>query len=104
MLAGRDSWYMSPITELGRFRPDLAPTFAELVRLFRELAPPSLEKVVDTAATFNALGRYAIARLRKRPLKWLKTEHTYPNRSALLAHKRKLGEILVQWGSVPAEA
>jgi beta-galactosidase len=33
MLAGRDSWYMSPITELGRLRPDLAPAFAgEAVR------------------------------------------------------------------------
>jgi hypothetical protein len=59
MLVGRDSWYMSPITELGRFRPELAPTFAELVRLFRELDPPSLEKVTDTAATFNALERGA---------------------------------------------
>src|SRR5215831_8690535 len=59
MLVGRDSWYMSPITELGRLRPELAPTFAELVRLFRELDPSSLEKVTDTAATFNALERGA---------------------------------------------
>ncbi|HEY2592570.1 MAG TPA: beta-galactosidase [Chloroflexota bacterium] len=59
MLVARDGWYMSPITELGRFRPELAPTFAEIVRLFRELDPPSLEKVTDTAASFNALERGA---------------------------------------------
>jgi hypothetical protein len=59
MLVARDSWYMSPITELARFRPELAPTFAEMVRLFRELDPPSLEKVTDTAASFNALERGA---------------------------------------------
>ncbi|MBV9599128.1 MAG: beta-galactosidase [Chloroflexi bacterium] len=59
MLAARDSWYMSPITELGRLRPELAPTFAELVRLFRELDPPSLQKLTDTAATFNVLERAA---------------------------------------------
>jgi hypothetical protein len=34
----------------------------------------------------------------------MKTEHTYPNRSALLAHKRKLGEILVASGALPARA
>jgi hypothetical protein len=55
MLASRDSWYMSPITELGRCRSDLAPAFAEIVRLFRALDPPSLEKLCDTAATFNVL-------------------------------------------------
>jgi hypothetical protein len=59
MLVARDSWYMSPITELGRFRPELAPTFAEMARVFRELDPPSLEKVTDTAASFNALERGA---------------------------------------------
>src|SRR5207237_3299499 len=29
----------------------------EIVRVFRELDPPSLEKVTDTAVTFNALER-----------------------------------------------
>jgi adsorption protein B len=59
---------------------------------------------LNAAATFNAVGRYGIARLQKRPLKWLKTEHTYPNRAALLAHKRRLGEILVAVGALPALA
>jgi adsorption protein B len=59
---------------------------------------------LNATATFNALGRYALARARKRPLKWLKTDHTYPNRAALLAHKRRLGEILVASGVLPAHA
>jgi len=57
---------------------------------------------LNAAATFNAVGRYAIARAQKRPLKWLKTDHTYPNRAALLAHKRRLGEILVASGALSA--
>jgi adsorption protein B len=57
---------------------------------------------LNAAATFNAVGRYAVAKARKRPLKWLKTEHDYPNRAALLAHKRKLGDILVSSGALAA--
>src|SRR5207302_7392573 len=59
MLAARDSWYMSPITELGRFRPELAPAFAEIVRVFREIDPPSLTRLTETAVTFNAAERGA---------------------------------------------
>jgi adsorption protein B len=57
---------------------------------------------LNAAATFNAVGRYAVAKARKRPLKWLKTDHAYPNRAALLAHKRKLGDILVSSGALGA--
>jgi adsorption protein B len=59
---------------------------------------------LNAVATCNAVGRYAIARARKRPLKWLKTDHAYPNRAALLAHKRKLGEILIGSGHLKAPA
>jgi len=55
---------------------------------------------LNTAATAHAVGRYTWARLHRQPLKWLKTEHAYPARAALLAQKRKLGEILVSSGSV----
>ena len=55
---------------------------------------------LNAAATFNAVGRYAVAKARKRPLKWLKTDHAYPNRATLLAHKRKLGDILVGSGAL----
>ncbi len=57
---------------------------------------------LNTAATVQAVARYAYARIRERPLKWLKTEHAYPDRSALLGHKRKLGEILVSSGHLAA--
>jgi adsorption protein B len=57
---------------------------------------------LNTAATALAVARYTYARMRGQPLKWLKTEHAYPGRAALLAQKRKLGEILVSSGSVPA--
>ena len=57
---------------------------------------------LNTAATVQAVARYTWARVHGRPLKWLKTEHAYPARAALLAQKRKLGEILVSSGSVPA--
>ena len=53
---------------------------------------------INSMATFNAVNRYFKARFRNQPLVWLKTEHAYPSRSALVDHKRKLGEILVGSG------
>jgi len=59
---------------------------------------------LNCAATLNAIRIYAAARARGRPLKWLKTDHAYPTRTALLAHKRRLGEILASTGRLsPAE-
>ena len=51
-------------------------------------------KYRNAIASFLSLFHFFQARLRRRPLVWLKTEHAYPSRSALLAYKRKLGEIL----------
>src|SRR5579863_301296 len=59
---------------------------------------------LNSAATFQAVGRYAVARALGQPLKWLKTEHAYPTRSTLLAHKRKLGDILVSAGYLAPDA
>jgi adsorption protein B len=56
---------------------------------------------INTAATWRAVRTYLRARIRHEPLKWVKTEHAYPSRSALVEHKRKLGEILI--GSSYAE-
>ena len=50
---------------------------------------------INSIATFKAVSGYLRARVRHEPLVWLKTEHAYPSRSALVEHKRKLGEILV---------
>jgi len=43
------------------------------------------------------------ARVSRRPLVWLKTDHRYPSRAALMCHKRRLGEILVGSGYLELE-
>ena len=58
--------------------------------------------VLNSAATLRAIATYAQARARREPLKWLKTDHAYPTRAALLEHKRRLGEILVASGFLEA--
>jgi len=50
---------------------------------------------INSVSSFRALYGYLRARIRHEPLVWLKTEHAYPSRGALVDHKRKLGEILV---------
>lgn len=54
--------------------------------------------LVNTLATLSALYRYGRARMKQEPLVWLKTEHAYPNRHALNAYGRRLGEVLVDLG------
>ena len=58
---------------------------------------------INSVATFKALWGYARARIKHQPLVWLKTDHAYPTRNALLDHKRKLGEILVGSGYIEQE-
>jgi adsorption protein B len=55
---------------------------------------------LNCAATICALCRYTAARIRNRPLAWMKTEHVYPDGSALRTGWRRLGEILVESGSL----
>lgn len=50
---------------------------------------------INCFATMMAYYRYFSAVARGQPLVWLKTEHAYPNRAALIEHKQKLGEVLV---------
>jgi adsorption protein B len=51
--------------------------------------------LINCIAAFRAMAQYASSRIHKHPLVWVKTEHAYPSREALLGHKRKLGEVLV---------
>ena len=51
--------------------------------------------VINCFSALRAVGTFTSARLRKRPLTWSKTEHSYPSGDALTAHTRRLGEILV---------
>jgi adsorption protein B len=48
--------------------------------------------VVNCAATARAIGRFAIARLRRLPQAWQKTDHAYP--------RERLGEVLVRMNCV----
>jgi hypothetical protein len=58
---------------------------------------------INGKAALSALRNYGMARLRREPLAWLKTEHSYPTRAALLDTHRKLGEILIGSGYVTPE-
>lgn len=53
---------------------------------------------INICATAKALWTYTSSRVRGVPLRWLKTEHAYPCRAALVSEHRKLGEILVSCG------
>ncbi len=55
---------------------------------------------INGIASIRAMYRYAGARFRHEPLIWVKTEHAYPSRETLFAHKRHLSEILVGSGYV----
>jgi bacteriophage N4 adsorption protein B len=52
--------------------------------------------VLNSAATFLAIGRYASARAQGLPLKWLKTEHAFPNQPTLM----ELGEYSLRAGGL----
>lgn len=58
---------------------------------------------VNSTAVCKALWRYAFARLRGEPLVWVKTEHAYPSRAALLGERRRIGEILTGSGYIEPE-
>ena len=54
-----------------------------------------LGNAINTLATASAVRRYLHAKWTGQPLVWLKTDHAYPNRAALMSDHRRLGEILV---------
>jgi adsorption protein B len=62
------------------------------------------ENAINGLATVWAVVSYTHARLRHRPLVWLKTEHAYPNREAFTAPPRDLEDILVGSGYVAESA
>ena len=58
---------------------------------------------INFAATVLAVSLYANAKLRGLPLRWVKTDHAYPNRAALAGDRKSLGEILVGGGWITPE-
>jgi bacteriophage N4 adsorption protein B len=61
------------------------------------------ESIINGIATLRAIRIYAAARVRRRPLVWLKTEHSYPNRAALEPSWKGMGEVLVGSGYIAPE-
>lgn len=57
MLVNRDNWYLSPINEWGRTRPQLFEAFQQIVALFKEVDAPALAKLSSTALTYDPLPR-----------------------------------------------
>lgn len=58
---------------------------------------------VNGCASVMAMWLYARARLARKPLVWLKTEHAYPSREALLLQRRELEDVLVDAGYIRHE-
>jgi adsorption protein B len=55
---------------------------------------------LNCCASFGAVWIYMRARRARQPLAWLKTEHAYPSREALLLQKRELADVLVGHGYI----
>jgi adsorption protein B len=55
--------------------------------------------LINGAAASNAIWTYANAKIHRLPLRWVKTEHAYPNRAALMPDRQRLRDILTgsQW-------
>lgn len=54
---------------------------------------------INFFATWKAVQTYTICKLTGKPLRWVKTEHHYPGRGALVSDRKPLGEVLTgsQW-------
>ncbi|MBV9405365.1 MAG: glycosyl transferase family protein, partial [Acidobacteriaceae bacterium] len=58
---------------------------------------------INSCASFGAIWRFAHARVRRRPLVWLKTEHAYPAHAVLHLQRRELADALVTIGCISEE-
>ncbi len=59
MLVNRDNWYMCPINEWGRVRPELYEPYRQVVEVYRAMAPAEAEKLTVSAVTFDVLQQAA---------------------------------------------
>jgi len=59
MLVNRDNWYMSPINEWGRTRPELFSDFQRIIELYHLFDPTSSYRLTSTAITFDSLQKAA---------------------------------------------
>jgi bacteriophage N4 adsorption protein B len=59
--------------------------------------------LINCCASLRALWQYAHAKWGQQPLVWLKTDHAYPSRAALVPQSRDLGDVLVSGGFLSAD-
>jgi hypothetical protein len=59
MLVNRDNWYMSPINEWGRVRPELYADYHKVVEIYRLFDPTTAQRLTSTAVTFDNLQKAA---------------------------------------------
>ncbi len=57
-----------------------------------------VSNVVNFAATAKAVRQYVGHRITGEPLKWLKTDHVFPDVGVLKTYQRRLGELLLDRG------
>lgn len=50
---------------------------------------------INCIATLRAIAIYVSCKVHRRPLRWVKTEHAYPNRASLMTERKRLRDILV---------
>ena len=55
---------------------------------------------INCFASFGAMRNFALSKIRRRPLAWLKTDHSYPQHSAIRPQSRNLQDVLVGAGLV----
>jgi adsorption protein B len=55
---------------------------------------------INCCASLRALWQFSRSYFRKEPLRWLKTDHSYPNRASLSPQARSLAEVLVSEGYI----
>lgn len=60
MLVNRDNWYMSPINEWGRTRPELFEVFKQITSLYQRIDPPSLEHLCCVTVTSDPTQRAVV--------------------------------------------
>lgn len=59
--------------------------------------------LINCCAAVRSVHTYVGAKRQKRALAWLKTEHAYPTRDSLHAHRRELADVLVGCGYLSEE-
>ncbi len=56
--------------------------------------------IINCCASLRAVWQFAQAQAQKRPVQWLKTDHSYPSRHAMPSQGRTLTDVLVSEGFV----